>query len=76
MAVETLSIISSPLAGLAMNGALGGIQTWMLNNGIRPYHVAVGAIIGAIAHQEALNGAIRGALIVGVVEAGYYYLTR
>ncbi len=76
MAVENLAIISSPLAGLAMNGALGGIQTWMLSNGIRPSHVAIGAVIGAIAHQEALNGALRGALIVGVVEAAYYYLTR
>ena len=78
MAVENLAIISSPLAGLAMsmNSGLGGIQTWMLGHGIRPVHIAVGAVIGAIVRGDVLEGALRGALIVGVAEAGYYYLTR
>lgn len=76
MAVENLAIISSPLAGLAMNGAMGGIQTWLAGHGIRPAHIAIGAVIGAIVRGDALEGALRGALIVGIAEAGYYYLSR
>jgi hypothetical protein len=80
MAVETLSIIGGPLAGLAMNlamnGGMSGIQTWMVGHGIRPSHVVIGAIIGALVRGDILGGAIRGALVVGGVEAGYYYLAR
>lgn len=76
MAVETLSIISSPLAGLAMNGGLGGIQTWMVEHGMRPSHVALGALIGALVRGQIVEGALRGALIVGGFELALYYISR
>jgi hypothetical protein len=79
MAVETLSIISSPLAGLAMsmNSGMGGIRSWMTGHGINPTHMAAGAIIGAIVGRESiLEGALRGALIVGGLEGLIYLISR
>jgi hypothetical protein len=79
MAVENLAIISSPLAGLAMsmNGGMGSIQTWMTAHGIRPLHMGVGAVIGAIVtHGGILEGALRGAAIVGGFELALYLIAR
>lgn len=77
MAVETLSIISSPLAGLAMNGGLGGIQSWMTAHGIHPVHMGVGAVLGAIVtHGSILEGALRGAAVVGGFELALYLIAR
>jgi len=78
MAVENLAIISSPLSGLAMamNSGMGSIQGWMVEHGIRPSHVLLGAVFGAIIQRQILDGAIRGALVVGGFELVLYYLMR
>lgn len=80
MAVENLAIISSPLAGLAMNmqgNALGDAGTWMRSHGMHPSHVAIGAIAGAFLLGEGVwGGAWRGAALVAVVEAAYHHLAR
>jgi len=80
MAVEHLAIISSPLAGLAMNmqdNALGNVGTWMTSHGMNPAHVAIGAVAGAFLLGEGVcGGAWRGAALVAAVEAAYYHLVR
>jgi hypothetical protein len=79
MAVESLAIISSPLAGL-MNpsqNALGSVGTWMTSHGMQPSHVALGALAGAFLIQGGgLDGALRGAVAVAAIEAAYYYFIR
>jgi len=77
MAVESLAIISSSLSGLALNGgsALGSVSAWMESHGMRPSHVALGAIAGAFLISEGgCGGALKGAAVVAVVEALYYHL--
>lgn len=79
MAVENLAIISSSLSGLALNGgnALGSVSTWMTAHGIRPVHMGVGAVLGAIVtHGSILEGAARGAAIVGGFELALYLISR
>ena len=79
MAVENLAIISSSLAGLAnpSQNALGNVGTWMTSHGMQPSHVALGAIAGAFLIQNGgLDGALKGAVAIAVIEAAYYYFTR
>ena len=79
MAVETLAIISSSLAGLANPGqsTLGSVSAWMISHGMRPAHVAIGAIAGAfLLDGGVVAGAAKGALAVGIVEALYSCMVR
>lgn len=63
MAVEALTIINGPLAGVGVeeNGVVG----WMHQHGINPTYVGVGAIAGAVLNRRGfVNGAITGAAVV------------
>ena len=76
MAVESLAIVSSSLAGLAnpSQNALGSVSTWMTGHGMQPSHVALGALAGAfLIHGGGLDGALKGAVAVAVIEAVYHY---
>ena len=81
MAVENLAIIGGSLAGLPMNptsGALGSVGTWMTTHGMSPTHVAIGAVAGAflLQRESFVDGALKGAALVAVVEAAYHYFVR
>lgn len=65
MAVEALTIINGPLAGVEENGIIDQATGWMHQNGIKPTYVGVGAVAGALLSRGgSVNGAIKGAAVV------------
>lgn len=65
MAVEALTIINGPLAGVEENGSIVQVTNWMRRNGINPTYVGIGAVVGALASRRGMAaGALCGAAIV------------
>jgi len=76
MAVEKLSIIEGPLAGVEENGTDGAIEragNWMQAHGITPAYVGLGALAGAAFGGPSM---LRGALKWSVLVAGASYLVH
>jgi len=65
MAVEALTIVNGPLAGVEENGIVDRATVWMNQNGIKPAYVGIGAIAGAFLGRGGMvDGAVKGAAIV------------
>jgi hypothetical protein len=76
MAVEALTIVNGPLAGMGVeeNGIVDRTTAWMNQNGINPTYVGVGAVAGALLGKRGLvNGALTGA---GIVFLGSFLLHK
>jgi hypothetical protein len=69
MAVEALTIVNGPLAGMGIeeNGIVDQTTAWMHQNGIKPTYVGIGAVAGALLGKSgAVDGAVKGAALVFV----------
>ena len=74
MAVEALTIINGPLAGVDENGIVDRTTEWMHQNGIKPTYVGIGAVAGALLGQKGfVSGAATGA---GIVFLGSFLLHK
>ena len=63
MAVEKLTVIEGPMAGLGENP---GVGEWMRSNGISPGLVALGGLAGAaLCRDGMLRGAMRWMILFG-----------
>lgn len=65
MAVEALTIVNGPMAGVGDDGPIDQAKGWMRHHGVDPTHMAVGALVGAsVSRKGFLAGALTGAAIV------------
>lgn len=75
MAVEALTIINGPLAGVEENGVVNELTTWMRSNGIKPAYVGIGALVGALMSRRGLAaGAVVGAAIAFTSQAAWHQI--
>jgi len=70
MAVEALTIVNGPMAGLGESGPVDKITGWMHQNGVNPTYLGVGALVGAFMSRRGfVAGAVVGAAIVFTSQA-------